>query len=140
MEFRFGTEVTNVRFEIKDGKKTARAIECRTKNGEMEIPLTEKDLVFITNGSCTEGTIYGDQDHAPLGDAEVRSSGCWSLWKKIAAQDPAFGHPEKFCSDIEKTNWESATVTTVRDSLKTRKRMRFASGYTACSPMFREIM
>lgn len=117
VEFRFGTEVTNVRFEIKDGKKTARAIECRTKNGEMEIPLTEKDLVFITNGSCTEGTIYGDQDHAPLGDAEVSSSGCWSLWKKIAAQDPAFGHPEKFCSDIEKTNWESATVTTSNEEI-----------------------
>ena len=52
VEFKFGTEVTNVRFEIKDGKKTARAIECRTKNGDTEIPLTEKDLVFITNGSC----------------------------------------------------------------------------------------
>ena len=117
VEFKFGTEVTNVRFEIKDGKKTARAIECRTKNGDTEIPLTEKDLVFITNGSCTEGTIYGDQNHAPVGDAEVRSSGCWSLWKKIAAQDPSFGHPEKFCSDIEKTNWESATVTTANEEI-----------------------
>ena len=117
VEFRFGTEVTNVRFEITDGKKTARAIECRTKNGDTEIPLTEKDLVFITNGSCTEGTIYGDQNHAPVGDAEVRSSGCWSLWKKIAAQDPSFGHPEKFCSDIEQTNWESATVTTANEEI-----------------------
>ena len=117
VEFRFGTEVTNVRFEITDGKQTARAIECRTKNGDTEIPLTEKDLVFITNGSCTEGTIYGDQNHAPVGDAEVRSSGCWSLWKKIAAQDPSFGHPEKFCSDIEKTNWESATVTTANEEI-----------------------
>ena len=117
VEFRFGTEVTNVRFEITDGKKTARAIECRTKNGDTEIPLTEKDLVFITNGSCTEGTIYGDQNHAPVGDAEVRSSGCWSLWKEIAAQDPSFGHPEKFCSDIEKTNWESATVTTANEEI-----------------------
>ncbi|MFR8801156.1 MAG: oleate hydratase [Pilosibacter sp.] len=117
VEFRFGTEVTNVRFEITDGKKTARAIECRTKTGDTEIPLTEKDLVFITNGSCTEGTIYGDQNHAPVGDAEVRSSGCWSLWKKIAAQDPSFGHPEKFCSDIEKTNWESATVTTANEEI-----------------------
>lgn len=117
VEFRFGTEVTNVRFEITDGKKTARAIECRTKNGDTEIPLTEKNLVFITNGSCTEGTIYGDQNHAPVGDAEVRSSGCWSLWKKIAAQDPSFGHPEKFCSDIEKTNWESATVTTANEEI-----------------------
>ena len=44
--------------------------------------------MFVTNGSCTEGTIYGDHDHAPVGDAEVRTSGCWSLWKNIAAQDP----------------------------------------------------
>ena len=79
---------------------------------EKSIDLTENDLVFVTNGSCTEGTIYGDHTHAPVGDAEVRTSGCWSLWKNIAKQDKSFGHPEKFCSDIEKTNWESATVTT----------------------------
>ena len=61
--------------------------------------------------------IYGDQNHAPNGDAEVRTSGCWSLWKNIAKQDPAFGHPEKFCSDIAKTNWESATITTLDDKI-----------------------
>ena len=65
----------------------------------------------------TEGTIYGDQNHAPNGDAEVRTSGCWNLWKNIAKQDPSFGHPEKFCSDIAKTNWESATVTTLDDKI-----------------------
>ena len=112
VEIQFGTEVTNVRFEINGEKKTARAIECLVHGEKTEIPLTEKDLVFITNGSCTEGTIYGDQNHAPMGNAETRTSGCWSLWKRIAAQDPSFGHPEKFCSDTQKTNWESATVTT----------------------------
>ncbi len=45
-------------------------------------PLTENDLVFVTNGSCTEGTIYGDQNHAPVGDAEVRTSGCWEPLEK----------------------------------------------------------
>ena len=112
VEIRFGTEVTNVRFEINGEKKTARAIECLVHGEKTEIPLTAKDLVFITNGSCTEGTIYGDQNHAPMGNAETRTSGCWGLWKRIAAQDPSFGHPEKFCSDTQKTNWESATVTT----------------------------
>ena len=105
VDFRFGTEVTNVIFDIRDGRKTATAIECRVNGTEQGIVLTENDLVFVTNGSCTEGTIYGDQDHAPNGDAEVRTSGCWSLWKNIAKQDPAFGRPEKFCSDISKTNW-----------------------------------
>ena len=117
VDFRFGTEVTNVIFDIRDGRKTATAIECRVNGAEQGIVLTENDLVFVTNGSCTEGTIYGDQDHAPNGDAEVRTSGCWNLWKNIARQDPAFGRPEKFCSDISKTNWESATITTLDDKI-----------------------
>ena len=117
VEFRFGVEVTNVIFEFKEGKKIASAIECKEHGVEKGIVLTENDLVFVTNGSCTEGTIYGDQNHAPNGDAEVRTSGCWNLWKNIAKQDPSFGHPEKFCSDITKTNWESATVTTLDDKI-----------------------
>ena len=117
VDFQFNTEVTNVLFDIHDGKKVATAIECKVKGVEKGILLTENDYVFVTNGSCTEGTIYGDQNHAPNGDAEVRTSGCWSLWKNIAKQDPSFGHPEKFCSDIAKTNWESATVTTLDDKI-----------------------
>ena len=117
VDFQFHTEVTNVVFERKDGKKVASAIECKVNGVEKGILLTEKDLVFVTNGSCTEGTVYGDHHHAPNGDAEVRTSGCWSLWKNIAAQDPSFGHPEKFCSDIKKTNWESATVTTANEEI-----------------------
>ena len=35
------------------------------------------------------------------------------LWRKIAAQDPSFGHPDKFCYDPELSNWMSATITTL---------------------------
>ena len=117
VDFQFNTEVTNVIFEFEGNKKIAKTIECKVKGVENGIMLTENDLVFVTNGSCTEGTIYGDQNHAPNGDAEVRTSGCWNLWKNIAKQDPAFGHPEKFCSDVAKTNWESATITTLDDKI-----------------------
>ncbi|WP_394254346.1 oleate hydratase [Pseudoclavibacter helvolus] len=38
--------------------------------------------------------------------------GAWSLWKNLAAQDPAFGRPEKFCENIPEANWTiSATAT-----------------------------
>lgn len=117
VDFQFGTEVTNVIFEFRGDKKIATAIECRVDGVEKGILLTENDYVFVTNGSCTEGTIYGNQDHAPNGDAEIRTSGCWNLWKNIAKQDASFGHPEKFCSDISKTNWESATITTLDDKI-----------------------
>ncbi len=117
VEIRFGTEVTNVVFDISDEKKVAKEIECKVNGKQKNISLTENDLVFITNGSCTEGTIYGSQHQAPVGDAEVRTSGCWSLWKNIAKQDPAFGHPEKFCSNTELSNWEAATVTTSDETI-----------------------
>ena len=52
-------------FEKENGKKVAKTIECRVKGVEKGIMLTENDLVFVTNGSCTEGTVYGDQNHAP---------------------------------------------------------------------------
>lgn len=37
--------------------------------------------------------------------------------ENIAKQDRAFGNPEKFCSDIEKSKWESATLTTSDDKI-----------------------
>lgn len=117
VEFRFNTEVTNVLFDFDDNKNIAKKILCKSNGEEQEIDLTANDLVFVTNGSCTEGTIYGDQNHAPIGDAETRVSGCWNLWKNIAEQDESFGHPEKFCSDTNKTNWESATITTSNDEI-----------------------
>ena len=117
VQFQFNTEVTNVIFDFDGEKKIAKKIVCKVNGVEQEIELTENDLVFVTNGSCTEGTIYGDHTHAPVGDAEVRTSGCWSLWKNIAAQHPSFGHPEKFCGDISRSNWESATITTDNEEI-----------------------
>ena len=117
VQFQFNTEVTNVIFDFDGEKKVAKKIVCKMNGVEQEIELTENDLVFVTNGSCTEGTIYGDHTHAPVGDAEVRTSGCWSLWKNIAAQHPSFGHPEKFCGDISRSNWESATITTDNEEI-----------------------
>ncbi|MDK2904738.1 MAG: oleate hydratase, partial [Eubacteriaceae bacterium] len=35
----------------------------------------------------------------------------------IATQDESFGHPDKFCSMPEQTNWMSATVTTLDDKI-----------------------
>lgn len=69
VEFRFNTRVDNVIFDFRNGKKIAKTIECTVKGETKSIDLTENDLVFVTNGSCTEGTIYGDHTHAPVGNA-----------------------------------------------------------------------
>ncbi len=116
VRFQYGTVVTNVLFRHEGSKKIAEKLEYTVGGKPESIDLTENDLVFLTNGSCTEGTLYGDQDHAPDAAAPV-GGGCWELWKKVAAQDPEFGRPEKFCGDVTKTTWESATVTTLDDAI-----------------------
>ena len=117
VQFQYNTRVTNVLFDIRDGKKTARQIVCLHEGNTETIDLMEDDLVFVTNGSCTENSSLGDDDHAPVCKTQPGEGGCWELWKKIAAQDPAFGRPEKFCSDVHATNWESATVTTLDERI-----------------------
>ncbi len=115
VSFQYDTRVTNVLFEKKGGKKVAVRIECIREGKKENIDLIEDDLVFVTNGSCTENSSLGDNDHP----AELKEGlgGCWELWRNIAKQDAAFGHPDKFCTDIKATNWESATVTTLDDRI-----------------------
>ncbi|MBU3142755.1 oleate hydratase [Clostridium sp. CF012] len=111
VKFQYDTEVTNVVFDIKNGKKLAREIVCIHGGKEETIELTKNDLVFVTNGSCTENSTLGDQNQAPKFDGSIR--GCWQLWRNIAKQDPAFGRPDKFCTSTEETFWESSSITTL---------------------------
>ena len=53
VDFQFGTEVTNVVFEFKDGKKVATAIECKVNGSEKGDSSSQKMIwIFVTNGSC----------------------------------------------------------------------------------------
>ena len=99
-------------------RKVARSITVARAgaNGEAGavdvIDLTEDDLVFITNGGCVENASLGAQDRPAGWDPELRPGGGWDMWRKIAAQDASFGHPDVFCGDPQATKWMSATVTT----------------------------
>ncbi len=107
--FEFGTTVTDLDFEANGKKKTVTGIRVNRKGNEEIIKTTANDFIFFTNGSMTENSTLGDMNTAPVLD---KSEGAvWNLWKKIAAKDSSFGKPEVFCSDIEKTNWESYTIT-----------------------------
>ncbi len=133
VSFEYGVKVDNVLFDIQPEKKTATGIEV-TRDGKKEtISLTEDDLVFITNGGCVENSTIGSQNEPAVFNKEIREGGGWDMWRKIAAQDPSFGHPDKFCFDPEQTNWMSATVTTLDDKVipyitKICKRDPFSGG------------
>jgi len=117
VQFHYGTKVINVEFDIQKEKKVARRIEVIRDGNEENIDLTENDLIFITNGGCVENSTLGSQNQAAPFKAEIKEGGGWDMWRKIAAQDPSFGHPDKFCYDPEKSNWMSATVTTLDDRI-----------------------
>ena len=120
VDVQFGMDVKNVVIEDVDGKKTAKELIYVKNNKEQSIPLTADDLVFITNGCCTDTSCYGDQTHAPDLSHIVNGQGeSWDLWKNIAkqAKHDEYGHPDVFCSDTEATNWMSATVETSNEDI-----------------------
>lgn len=115
VKIEFGMDVKNVVIEDKGGKKIAKQIIYVKDGKEQSIDLIEDDLVFITNGCCTDTSCYGDQNTAP--DLSGIKNGCgesWDLWKNIAkqAKHGEYGNPNAFCNDVEATNWMSATVQT----------------------------
>ena len=113
VDFQYNTKVVNVEFDIRNGRKAARRIVLQREGREDAIDLTDNDLVFITNGGCVENSAYGSQNEPAAFNKTIREGGSWDMWRKIAAQDPSFGHPDKFCRDPEQSNWMSATVTTL---------------------------
>lgn len=112
VHFEYGCRVDNVEFACTGETKRAVRILLQRHGTAETIDLIDNDLVFITNASCTESSVLGSNDAPAVLTLKNGEGDCWRLWKNIAAQDPAFGHPEKFCSDIEATKWESCTITT----------------------------
>lgn len=113
VKIEYGIDVKNIIFESKQNKKVATKIIYENEGQEKIIDLVEDDLVFITNGCCTDTSCYGDQNTAPdLSKIKNGSGESWNLWKNIASQasNGEFGNPDKFCSNVDLTNWMSATI------------------------------
>ena len=113
VKIEYGIDVKNVLFDNKEEKKVATKIIYEKEGQEKEFILTENDLVFITNGCCTDTSCYGDQNTIPdLSKVKNGEGESWDLWKNIASQatNGEFGNPDKFCSNTDETNWMSATV------------------------------
>ena len=108
--FHFGTEVTDVDFDITpDRSRPPASTGYAAEPGGVD--LGPDDLVFMTIGSLTENSDNGDH-HTPARLNEGPAP-AWDLWRRIAAKDPAFGRPDVFGAHIPETKWESATVTTL---------------------------
>lgn len=111
--FHYNTKVVNVEFDVTSNRKQATRIELEAEGETRFVDLTEDDLVFITNGGCAENSAMGSQNTPAPYNPEIKPGGGWDMWRRIAAQSPDFGNPDKFCYDSELCNWMSATVETL---------------------------
>lgn len=111
--FHYNTKVVNVEFDVTSNRKQATRIEIEAEGETRFVDLTEDDLVFITNGGCVENSAMGSQNTPAPYNPEIKPGGGWDMWRRIAAQSPDFGNPDKFCYDSELCNWMSATVETI---------------------------
>lgn len=114
VKVKFDTRVHDLEMGEKDGKRTVIAIRCKVSGKETTIKVGPQDLVFALTGTMTEGTAYGDLDTVPVlerGRTEPGEDSDWTLWRNLAKKSPVFGKPEKFYGDIDRSIWESATLT-----------------------------
>ncbi|WP_286357221.1 oleate hydratase [Faecalibaculum rodentium] len=117
VKFEYGVKLEDVQFVVREDEKLAQSLTVKRDGKTETIPLTENDLLFMTVGGLVENSAFGSQTEPAKLDDNLSDDGGWSTWKKIAKQSDDFGHPEKFCGDVEKTNWESATVETLDEEV-----------------------
>ncbi|MER3374387.1 MAG: oleate hydratase [Allomuricauda sp.] len=114
VKIQFDTLVKDLDIHINSEEKIVKGIITEQNNKEVVIPVGENDYVIVTTGSMTEDTSYGTNTKPAIEAIDNSQSGTsdgWKLWKNLAAKSSVFGKPEKFCSDIEKSAWQSATLT-----------------------------
>lgn len=112
------TQVVDLDINIEGNKKIVEGIHL-IRNGKLEkISISKDELVFVTNGSMTENSTLGSMYTPAILNKDTKKCGCWNLWKNISLKDSAFGHPSVFCDDIDKTKWESFTMTFKGDYMR----------------------
>ncbi len=117
VQFHLNTEVVDVTFSSTEERKVATEVQTICEGAPKAFHLSENDLLFITNGSCVANSSFGSQDEPAQFNTVLEPGTGFDLWRRIARQDPSFGRPEKFIGDPEKSNWMSATVTTLDEKI-----------------------
>ena len=133
VQFKTSTEVTDVALKDEDGKTSVTALTIKHDGCEETIAMGADDYVFLTSGSMIQNTAYGDTHTVAPVNGDKQNRGCFTLWEKLAAHDEKFGHPEKFISDVDKTQWISFSLT-IRDYPELIATMeKLTSDYDGCA-------
>jgi len=114
VKVQFGTRSYDLDMSVDGDARTVTGIKVKVDGQDKTIAVGPHDFVFALTGSMTEGTAYGDMNTAPVlerGRHDPGDESDWALWKNLAKKSPIFGKPEKFYGDIDKSMWESITLT-----------------------------
>lgn len=104
------SRVSDVELENLHDDWWVRGLTVARPAGVETVVAGANDLVLITLGSMTEDSTLGSmQSPAELRTAPTENA--WSLWQRIATNSQGFGRPDVFCGQLEKTRWQSFTVT-----------------------------
>ncbi|MFC0290710.1 oleate hydratase [Bombilactobacillus bombi] len=114
VDIRYDCAVKNVLVDTTHNQKIAQKILLEQAGEAQEINLTVDDLVFVTNGSITESSTYGNHHHpVPVTNAMGNS---WALWEKLAQQSTEFGHPQVFYKNLPKRSWFVSATATIKNT------------------------
>ena len=105
----FANGVTITDLKMDDACTVVTQIVGEQDGAEFAVNVHPNDMVISTLASMTQNSTQGDNTH-PVTTNRSEAKGMFSVWEKLAARDAKFGHPEKFCSNIEKSKWMSTMV------------------------------
>lgn len=108
VDFKTGCTVKDMEINSNKQGKTVEQIYYNSNGTNKQININPSDLVFVTNGSMTDGSDLGTMNEAPQLNKKGAS---FELWKNIADGNPEFGNPSVFADHIDQSKWESFTVT-----------------------------
>jgi len=110
VQFEFDTTVTDVDFETTGDEKRVVALKLLRGGVPEAISIGTDDRVVVTLGSIPAASSVGSWDSAAVlkGKADAPD---WLLWEKIAQQSSDFGNPSVFDGDVQRSKWQSCTIT-----------------------------
>lgn len=104
--FRMNTAVYDL--DMDSACNTVHGIKIRSQD---TVPVSDRDLVFLTSGSLMTKARYGDNTHIAETDRSTDDLGLFTIWKNLAARNKKFGNPDKFLGKIDQTKWMSFFLT-----------------------------
>ena len=93
--------------QLDDDNNTVTSLLATHADQPTTVPVNGQDFVFVTTGSISENSTFGDNHTVAATNRDTTDMGTFTIWQNLAKKDTKFGHPEKFLGQIDKTKWIS---------------------------------